>query len=147
MRPWIIALLYSNVIFAVECNMTFVKTPCWQNYTVMLKLIDESNDKEVTSATLAPNNLWQRTTFECQPGQHFRVRAKYTPAIWEGDADKVFMGKSIIALPAVAPPAKSIWAIHACFANDFKNVSNPLSENTDCDCSQIKIPPVKNPAS
>lgn len=146
MRTWTVILgnFLSFSVMAVECNITFVKAPCWQDFEVHLDVYDNSNNNKVVEVDLPKSELWTRKTFECSPSQTYSLKAKYSPAIWQGDENKVFDGKYIRSLPAVEPASGSIWSLDICFPSQFVNIPMPTNAQNNCDCDMKSIPPLKN---
>jgi hypothetical protein len=144
MRTWIVlsGIFFSFTVMAVECNITFVKAPCWQDYQVHLDVYH--NKDKVVEVDLPNSELWTRKTFECSPSQVFSFKTKYSPAIWQGDENKFFDGQLMHPLPAVAPPSGYIWAFNVCFPSEFVNIPMPLKAQNNCDCDMKSIPPLKN---
>lgn len=127
---------------AFTCFATIAKDNCWSTYTVVVQVIDASNDAVVTTVTVPAGKPWAREQFTCQPEQKLRFSAEFSPLIWEQDAGKSYDGQHYWFLPQAINPGEGAWNISVCFPGQFSEVPMPPQATANCACDMATVPPV-----
>src|SRR5215208_5771496 len=86
------SLIFSKICLAFPCYFTAAKAPCWLDYEVTINVTDTATSKLVTKAIIPKGKLWERTEFNCTPGQQVGFTATFSPPVWEMNKDKVYRG-------------------------------------------------------
>ena len=144
-KTQIVAFLLTSCLstgWAFTCYATFVKSTCWQAYTVTLTLMDAMQNKPITTLSIPSNTSWVRGEFECTPLQTLQLQATFNPTIWENDVNKIYYGTKFKILPATMSKNTGAWDIPICFDNDFAEVPLPPSATSLCQCNMKSIPPI-----
>lgn len=130
--------------YAVECYVTLIKAPCYQDYDVHFTLSDSVTKKAILELDLPKSQFWTRKSFQCTPGQVVGISSSISPVIWEEDAGKIYEGTHFTKFPDIEPPTGTIWAIDVCFPVQFSKVPIPPKITGSCGCDKSSIPPLKN---
>ena len=127
-------------VYAVPCYLTLVKDSCWKIYNVTVDIKDANSDKKIGSMTVPLDTAWGRQAFECSPGQTIALFAKFSPAFWSSDENKIFRGQRYWKLPDSIKSGEVAWNITVCFPDYFANVPMPPEAKSHCECEVDKIP-------
>ncbi len=130
--------------YAFPCYITMVKASCWSDYAVSVDVIDVRDEKKITTMEIPQGKLWVRQELVCYPKETVRFEAKFTPAIWEDDADKVYFGKRFLSFPDVIKKGSSAWNMTVCYTSDFAETPFPPDAKINaCSCDMTNIPAVE----
>lgn len=141
---WSILFLTSIYGYAAECYITFVKASCWKDYKIHLNVYDHITKSKVTELDIPKSEFWSRKSFSCNPAEIIDIAAQYSPEIWSGDANKIFVGKYQTKFPNDEPSPGTIWASNICFPEQFSGINAPFSSDKDCKCDYTNIPVLQN---
>lgn len=128
---------------AFNCFLTIAKDSCWLNYNVTVDMIDTKNGKTVASVVIPEGQAWTRIPFGCQPDQSFSFQAKFSPAFWNQDTDKVYPGHHYWSLPKLIKKGEAAWNLTICYPNSFSGVPLPPDASGQCLCNIKNIPAVE----
>lgn len=140
---FLLSLILSTQAHAVTCFLTMVKGACWKAYDLTVDILDADTGKLKKTILVPADQLWTRREFECKPKNMIALAAKFSPAFWEGDADKVFKGQRYWKLPDMIKPGETGWNITVCYPQHFADVPRPPDINTNCECDLSSIPKIE----
>ena len=132
----------SASLYAFPCHFTVVKDSCWTDYDVTVDVLETEKDTKITDVLVPKGQSWQRTQFECSPKQVLLFRAKFSPAFWKTDEDKVYNAKRYWSLPETIVTNAKGWDIKVCYPKDFAAVPLPPAANNKCACNMDEVPEV-----
>ena len=138
-----ISFMVSSLSYAVQCYITVISAPCWNEYDVSVDILNSANNSLISTVKIPKGAHYGRVNFECKPSQVFAAQATFEPAVWIKDAHKRYNASRFWKLPDNAPQQGAIWSIDICFPTQFGNVPNSTSSDS-CKCSLEDIPAVKN---
>ena len=144
-KYWIggVVLVFTNSVLAFPCFVTVIKTACWKDYEVTVKVTDPATNRQWADASLPANGkLWARTQFECKPAQSLHFSAQFAPQIWQARANQVYPATRDWFLPEEITPEVTAWNINVCFPTDFDAVPAPLTTLDRCFCDAHAIPAI-----
>jgi hypothetical protein len=132
----LMSLLLSGASFAAEtqCVLRLVKNTCWDSYSATVAVVKAKNLQEISSGTIPKNQQQSNITFPCPFGEPISLRATFSPAFWEGTAEKRYMTKRVWDVPLHLPEKTEKWELSACFPDDFQSVPIPPTMGTNCHC-------------
>jgi len=131
-----LGLVLSSTSFAADtkCIFRLVKNTCWDNYSATVTIIKAHNLQEIGSGTVPKNQQQSNISFPCALGEPISLRATFSPAFWEGTAEKKYMTKRVWDIPLHLPEKTQKWEMTACFPDDFQSVPLPPTMGTNCHC-------------
>ncbi len=133
-------------IYALPCYLTVVKSDCWNDYDVNIRMVDMSNEKMLVDIQVPQDKLWMRQSFECRPQQTVRFGAQFTPSIWENEKEKTYSGKRYWSMPTSIDNAAA-WSVTLCYPDDFSSVPMPPNATHKCHCDKSVVPPIPDKKS
>lgn len=144
-RSYLFCILFtiSCTTFAFPCYLTVIKSACWNDYKVNVRMLDVTNEKVLATTQIPEDIFWARESFECTPKQTFRFETQFSPAIWQGDEGKVYKGKRYWSLPASTENAAA-WNMTLCYPDDFAGLPSP-DNAIKCGCDKSLAPPITPP--
>ena len=139
----LLSILMSTQVQAIKCYLTMVKGNNWKAYDLTVDLLDAGTGKKKLTTLIAEGDLWSRDEFECKPGETLSLEAKFSPAFWAGQEDKIYKGKHFRKLPNAIQPGEAGWNVTLCFPRDFSDVPSPPDANTNAECDLNAIPKIE----
>lgn len=136
-------LFYSMTVWSFDCYFTLVKDNCWTKYSVSVEVIDANTTKPIVTVAIPAGETWVREQFACHPRQKIAYKARYSPEIWQGDANKTFSGQKFLELPDTITPDQKAWNISICYPKQFLSVPLPPDVAGNCTCEFLKVAPLK----
>jgi len=138
-----VLLLVTSQTYAFKCYITAVKDSCWSEFDVTIKIINYATDKPVVDdLVISKGKSWVRKSFDCEPKEALIYKAKYSPAIWKGQDQKVYTSKRIWYLPKEVKKDEVAWNIPICYGRDFSQVPLPPTVSGKCQCDYSSIPDI-----
>ena len=128
--------------YAVPCYLTLVKDSCWKMYDVTVDIKDAVTNKQLGSIIVPLGTAWGRQAFECSGGETLALFAKFSPAFWSTDEDRVFSGQRYWKLPDALKPGEVAWNVTVCYPKYFANVPLPPNATSNCMCDVDNIPKI-----
>jgi len=146
---WIWAFMLSAILMAqgamaFPCFITVFKDSCWTNYTVKVDVLDDEAKNIITTIVIPKGDSWSRGRIEAKSKQIFMLRAKFEPAIWEGDKDKLYYAKRYSVLPEKIEGDTKAWHVGVCYPKNFVGVPLPPGAGSQCLCPEQKDMPDEN---
>lgn len=128
---------------AVTCYITMVKASCWKDYDLTVNITDAENGKELGKITVYEGDLWKREKFDCKAGETLALTAKFSPTLWEDDADREYKATRFWKLPKEAGKDAIGWNVTVCYPEWFADVPTPPKSDGDCVCDMQEVPKFK----
>ena len=109
MKRWIflLTLVVSQPIYAVDCYITFMKGTCFEKFNVTLKVHNNTTHEKIMNDITLPitsgndmKNFWVRLPFNCKKEEAIRLVSTFTPTIWDDQKPQDYQGNRIWTLPA-----------------------------------------------
>ena len=132
-------LMFPFILYAQEsdntCYLEFVKSDCWNDYKVELKLLDALTLKEQQNFNISMNTQSIKVPFACSANQQLSFQASFNPPIWEDQIDTWYQSNKIYNVPSDIDSSPNIWTVEVCFATDFNGVPLPPHNSMgSCSC-------------
>lgn len=142
----LVLFVFSSAVSAYDCYLTGILGPCWKNYVVTIKVLDNDTDKTLATITIPKGKLWAREKITCVPRQAFLYQASFTPKIWKDNPKNVYGAISIYHTPEKFQDNTTGFIVPICFPRDFSEVPLPPDAKSLCDCKTVipSIPPLPN---
>lgn len=141
----VLGLFISFEAWSLTCYITMAKDNCWKDYNVSVEVRTAGTNKQLTVLNLPKGRHFDRQSFECKPLDTFYYIAKFSPMIWENQAEKTYRAKQNWVIPANMPSDYVIWEVKACYSADFAQVPIPPDATSNCACDFSEIPVLKAP--
>jgi len=127
---------------AFPCFITMIKDNCWTGYNLSVDVMDVKHSQKVVTIVVPKGKSWTRVPFECSASEELGFNAKFTPVIWEHQADKTYPGSHDWFLPDEIKPGSTAWNINVCYSSDFESVPMPPTATNHCVCDTASIPAI-----
>lgn len=137
------SMLLSANAHAVTCYITMVKASCWKDYDLTVNITDAENGKELGEITVYEGDLWKREKFDCKAAETLALVAKFSPTLWEDDADKEYKATRFWKLPKEPGKDAIGWNVTVCYPEWFADVPTPPKSSGDCACDMSAVPKFK----
>lgn len=128
------------------CYVQMVKTKCWSGYSATFQRFNAVTLQLVGKPFSIPAHQKMKVfQISCKPGENLSLQVKFSPPIWEDQADKIYKGTKIYGIPLSLPEGSSRWVIPVCFSNDFTGLPIPPDVTRLCKCRIPKLKPQDYP--
>ena len=119
---------------AFSCSVKLVKTVCWKDRALILKVINADNLETETIHELEQDKSFLEVPLDCKKLNRVSFEVSFDPPIWEADKGRFYKAKRLWNIPKRLPLGADNWSIDLCFARDFSSVPLPLVDFTKCTC-------------
>ena len=140
-RAWVGMFCMLEILFVlahadpIPCSVHFQKDSCWKDYQITLTAMNAMTHTPLADPlVLEPDVFSKISPLKCESAQPIAFIAKFTPAIWEEQAQKNYHSKAFWVAPDALPTDVSEWELSVCFPRDFVGTPLPLEATGSCVC-------------
>lgn len=129
----ILSLAISPALAAV-CQLHVLKDSCFHNYDVTVDVYLQGAPARLFDIPIVRGQDEGLREFNCEPDQIYELKARFAPAFWQGEENRIYAQRTYMRLPQNFPANTGVWKLTTCFGRDFIGVPLPPEASSQCRC-------------
>lgn len=124
----------TSFVLAAVCQLHVLKDSCFHNYDVTVEVYLQGAPARLFDIPIVRGQDEGLREFACEADEIYELKARFAPAFWQGDENRVYAQRNYMRLPSHFPANTRVWKLTTCFGRDFIGVPLPPEASSQCRC-------------